>query len=117
MLCEPNNNLLAFEIVKGENGAIGVITSRTEEKKFRLQQEDAGSDYGLVLKLRNNKNPEKYIFVCAGLQRQGTSAAVWYLTNRWKKLYEEFGTNEFGVVLKVTREQDNLAVPVYSVRQ
>jgi len=114
-LRETGNKFLRFAITQGARGAYGIIESISDGKRFEKKPEEVGSDLGIIVKLRNSRDLEKHIFVCAGIERQGTSAAVWYLTNCWKQLYQKFGTKEFGVVVKVVREQDNLATCIYSV--
>jgi hypothetical protein len=114
-LREMGNKFLRFIITQGAGGAYGIIESIPDGKRFERKQDEVGSDFGIIVKLRNSRDLEKHLFVCAGTERQGTSAAVWYLTNCWRQLYQKFGTKEFGVVIKVVREQDNLATCIYSV--
>lgn len=114
-LKEPSNKFLRFIIIQEPKGAYGIIESVPDGKKFQKGPEDIGTDYGIIVKIKNCHNPEKQIFVCAGLEKQGTSAAVWYLTNHWNELYQKYGTKEFGVVIKVVRDQDNLSTVIHSV--
>jgi hypothetical protein len=114
-LKETCNKFLRFTIAQEARGNYGVIESISDGKRFMGNPEEAGSDFGIIVKLRNSRDLEKHIFICAGLERQGTSAAVWYLTNCWMQLYRKFGAKEFGVVIKAVREQDNLATIIYSV--
>jgi hypothetical protein len=113
-LKEMRNKFLTFIIARGAGGDYGIIESLSNRQRFEKNLEEVGSDLGIIVKLKNSRDLEKHIFVCAGLEKLGTSAAVWYLTNCWKQLYQRFGTKEFGVVIKAVREQDNLATCIYS---
>lgn len=66
-----------------------------------------GFDYGIIIRLDNKHEHDQVrncvYFVCAGLGSTGTSGACFYLANNWKKLFKEFGRNEFGLLLKVRR--------------
>ncbi|MDD3828851.1 MAG: hypothetical protein PHY79_23030, partial [Anaerolineae bacterium] len=115
-LRDVNNRFLRFIIKQGERGNYGVIESISDGRTFDLSSEDVGTDLGIVVKLRNSQAVERHVFVCAGIEKYGTSGAVWYLTNRWRQLYKEFGTGEFGLVVKVVRAQESLTTRVYTVK-
>ena len=58
------------------------------------------NDYGIILKIRNSRFKDHFFIVCAGISSWGTSGAAWYLVNNWKRLYQEFKSNEFGIILR-----------------
>ena len=72
-----------------------------------------GKDYGFILKVRNDRYPNHFFFVCAGIRSWGSSGAAWYLSKNWKKLYKRFKSNEFIVVIKVNRGSDDTAIAVW----
>src|SRR5260221_8183180 len=94
ILAEPNNLYLEFDPMSG------VIRSPTDKTVFEGFKEPIRKDYGIVLKLSNQRFPGKFFFVCAGLGDWGSSGAAWYLANRWQQLRREFD-GCFGLVVEV----------------
>lgn len=72
-----------------------------------------GKDYGMILKVKNNRFPKHFFFVCAGIKIWGSWGAAWFLSQQWKNLYKEFGAEEFGVVVEVHRNIITSAIRVY----
>jgi len=76
-----------------------------------------GHDYGIIAKIHPNNFPERTWFVCAGRGEWGTSGAAWYLAKKWKELLKTNADSMFILVVSVSVEQDESAVPVWSTRQ
>lgn len=107
---EESNIFFKFENIESKDVSINVIA---EYKKGLSFVRSPGKNYGIILKVRNTRFKEHHFFVCAGIGIWGTSGAVWYLSNNWKKLYKEFKTKDFGIVLEVNIRSDTSAVRVY----
>jgi hypothetical protein len=102
-ISEPSNCFLKFsipEILYEKPITIDVISQADKKLSFESTK---GKDYGMILKIRNSRFPTQFFFVCAGIRTSGTSGAAWYLSEHWKSLYKEFGSEEFGIVLEVNR--------------
>jgi hypothetical protein len=112
-LNEPSNHFLKFsipEILYDKPITIDVISHPSKRLSFESTE---GKDYGMILKVRNSRFPTQLFFVCAGIRTWGTSGAAWYLSEHWKSLYQEFGNQEFGIVLEVNSGVVTSAVRVY----
>lgn len=105
ILEKENNVFFDFEIPENPSGnKLFKLYSLFDGEKKLLDRID-GFDYGVIIRLKNTHDHD-YIkegvhIVCAGLGSHGTSGACYYLANNWKLLYKEFGTAEFGILLKV----------------
>lgn len=65
-------------------------------------------DYGLIIRWKNPRNSNADIFIIAGLGPSGTAAAGYYLSNKWKEIYDYLKrTNAFNknyeVLIKTKR--------------
>jgi hypothetical protein len=58
-----------------------------------------GTDYGIILKLRDEYHPEKTVMLVAGLGDAGTAGAAYYLLTHFRDLPYEQST--FGVLIQV----------------
>lgn len=92
-----NNNLLDFGF-DGITGERVIYRKRYPNDITKISNKDKG----MIVKITNEYFPEYKCFVCAGLGEWGTAGAVWYLSNNWKKLFKDYGENDFGVVVEVT---------------
>ncbi len=111
---DSNNKFLRFSIPETLVDSYATIEAIQSQENIRFDKKmEAGHDYGIILKVRNSHAKNNFYFVCAGLARLGTSAAAWYLAHNWKNLYKEFGKGEFGIVVEVSHNQDNLAKIVF----
>lgn len=66
----------------------------------------AGYDYGVIAKIRPKQFPNRVWIACAGLGEWGTSAAAWYLANKWRALHARAGDKQFVALVQVRPEQD-----------
>lgn len=98
-LREPNNTFLRFS--QDSQGAF--IFDIATNTKFRGFQEPVRRDYGIIVKLKNERFPGHYFFVCAGLGEYGTSGASWYLANKWNELKNK---DQFGIIVEVEPGSD-----------
>jgi hypothetical protein len=101
---ESNNTFLMFEPCQS-----GVcIVDRKTGARHGETRDTIKVDYGVVLRLCNQRFPNRVFFVCAGLGEPGTSGAAWYLATHWRKLLKEF-KGDFGIVLEVRLGSDQSA--------
>lgn len=110
---EKGNHFLEFSIpddIEEKPIRLNVISNAGKPLSF---QEKQGIDYGMILKVKNSRFPNHLFFVCAGIGTWGASGAAWFLSQNWKALYEEFGSQEFGVVVEVNIGSDTSAARVY----
>ncbi len=59
---------------------------------------EASDDYGVVAKIRSGAN--SCSFIIAGLGGRATEGSAWHFCHNWKHLHQEFGGDNFAVVLK-----------------
>ncbi len=78
----------------------------------RRIQMDQRKDFGIIMRIRNTRFPNNYLFLCAGLGEWGTSGAAWYLATKWEGLYKEFKDQDFAVVVGVDKGSDTSAIRV-----
>jgi hypothetical protein len=74
-----------------------------------------GKDYGVLLRIKNPRHPEHYLFVCAGLGEWGTSGTAYYLFDCWKEISKRFKREDFCMIIEVDLGSDESAREVYSV--
>jgi len=72
-------------------------------------------DYGILLRIRNPRHPEHYLFVCAGLGEWGTSGSAYYLFDRWKELYKKHKQQDFCKIIEVDIGSDESAREVFNL--
>ena len=106
ILRESNNKFLRF----GQDASDVFIEDIQSGTKFRGFQGPVRKDYGIVVKIKNERFPGHYFFVCAGLGEYGTSGASWYLSAKWKDLLEH---DQFGLVVEVEIGLDESANKVF----
>jgi hypothetical protein len=107
-LREPRNQLLNFI---QENQSVFIV-SISDKKKYGLENKDRA----LILRIRNERFPKHYFFVCAGLGEWGTSGASWYLATHWEDLYKEFKGDDFGVVVEIDIGIDTSASRIATIK-
>jgi hypothetical protein len=101
-----SNNLLKFD-----NNIFTSATSGESVVPF-----ERNFDYGLILKIHPAQFPHRNWFVCAGRGEWGTSGAGWYLANKWKEIHKFAGDSTFAIVVRVKRDQDESAEPVFTLK-
>ena len=67
--------------------------SRTEAGVY-----EASDDYGVITKIRVGAS--SCAFIIAGLGGRATEGSAWHFCHNWKELHQEFGGDNFTVVLK-----------------
>ncbi len=73
-------------------------------------------DYGILMRIRNPRHSEHFLFVCAGLGAWGTSGSAYYLFDHWKELYKKHKKNEeFCKVIEVDFGSDESARVIHSL--
>lgn len=90
---------LPYYFSKGGNSIIKNYGSK--EKYLRGNSEH---DYGMIIKIKGLNNPNKVLFVVAGIQDLGTAGAAYYLFNNIEKLATKYGNDDFGLIIGVKRE-------------
>jgi hypothetical protein len=72
-------------------------------------------DYGMLLRIKNPRYPEHFLFVCAGIGEWGTSGAAYYLFHHWKELYKKHEQQDFCKVIEVDIGSDDSAREIFSL--
>jgi hypothetical protein len=95
LLSNPSNELFDFDFESNtlSLGGDGVTCEQ-------------GFDYGVIAKIRPQQFPNRVWIACAGLGEWGTSAAAWYLANKWSELYAAAKGKPFAALLRVRPDQD-----------
>lgn len=107
---EPSNRFFQF----GQAGTF--IESTLDKKQYFGFQPPARKDCAVILRIRNERFPSHFLFVCAGLGEWGTSGACWYLATHWEHLYKEFKQNDFAVLVEIDIGSDTSAKRIASAR-
>jgi len=108
MLRDRQNELLDFgQEGTGEKATIFIRDKRTG-KRFVGFQKPAPKDYGLIVRIPNQRFPGHFLFACAGLGEWGSSGASWYLSTKWRSLHKEF-KGAFGIIVEVELGSDKSA--------
>ncbi|WP_372369630.1 hypothetical protein [Candidatus Uabimicrobium sp. HlEnr_7] len=71
----------------------------TIKSKDEIIGDPKGGDYAILEKIYD-KETGIYVFVAAGMGISGTLAAVYYLTENWKKLEKKYKHKEFALCLR-----------------
>lgn len=72
-------------------------------------------DHGILLRVRNSRHPEHYLFVCAGIGEWGTSGSAYYLFDKWKELYKKHKQQNFCEIIQVDHGSDESARSIFSI--
>jgi hypothetical protein len=108
ILREPENRFLNFV----QEDETYFVYDKITKKKFIGFQLPIKKDYGIILKIPNQRCRGQFLFVCAGLGEWGTSGAAWYLATNWKELNSEFH-GSFGIVVEVDLGSDTSSKRVF----
>jgi hypothetical protein len=72
-------------------------------------------DHGILIRIRNPRHPEHYLFVCAGIGEWGTSGSAYYLFDKWKQLYKKHKQRDFCEIIEVDLDSDESARSIFSI--
>ena len=72
-------------------------------------------DHGILLRIRNPRHSENYLFICAGIGEWGTSGSAYYLFDKWRQLYKKHKQRDFCEVIEVDLGSDESARSVFSI--
>jgi len=109
---EPANKFYQF----GQSGKTTYIESIQDKKQYLGLQPPTRKDCAVILRIKNERFPNHYLFVCAGLGEWGTSGASWYLATHWEELYNEFKNDDFAIIVEVDLGSDTSAKRIASLR-
>ena len=104
---EPANLYLEF----GQDQDGGFIRDKRTTQKFYGFKGPIKKDYGMILKIPNQRFPGHYFFVCAGLGEWGTSGATWYIAQKWNELPKN--KNGFGIIVEIELNSDSSARQIF----
>ncbi len=85
--------------------------------------EVAGREYGItannedkavILRIRNPRAPDHWLFSCQGLGEWGTSGSSRYLLTYWKQFHKRFKDRNFIIVVAVKGRSDENVEELYS---
>jgi hypothetical protein len=69
----------------------------------------------MLLRIKNPRYPEHFLFICAGIGEWGTSGAAYYLFHHWKELYKKHEQQDFCKVIEVDIGSDDSAREIFSL--
>lgn len=67
-------------------------------------------EYGLILKIHPREFPNRTWFVCGGEGECATTAAGYFLANKWREIYRRVGSKSFAAVVRVKSCEEQSAV-------
>jgi len=102
ILEDENNNYFYFN----NKGSISIVSKVAPGIKCNI---DYKYDYGLIIKLKNKKFPDRVQICVAGLGESGTNGAAWYLANKWKHILKKVKKQNFGCIIRVEHNKDESA--------
>lgn len=92
------------------------IEAVTDNKRYFGFQPPTPKDCAVLMRIRNDRFPEQFLFVCAGLGEWGTSGSSWFLATHWENLYKEFKNDDFALILEVDLGSDTSTKRIASLR-
>jgi hypothetical protein len=96
-----NNYREKIEYYFSESGCL-IIRDYANEKRYI--RADEKNDYGIVIKKTNLNRENKVIFIIAGIGSLGTAGGAYYLFKEVKTLVNDYGANDFSLIICVKRE-------------
>jgi hypothetical protein len=105
---EPTNQFYNF---RQENQEV-FIEAIPDARRYRPERKDLA----IIMRIRNERFPNHYFCVCAGLGEWGTSGATYYLATHWDQLYKEFKTDNFAILVEVDVGSDTSAYRIAALR-
>jgi hypothetical protein len=103
-ILRPENNIFDFTDI------VSFILERMQEAGI-IPEHDV--DYGIILKLHPSQFPQKTWITCAGIDEWGTSGSAWYLAYKYGDIWEYTKDSSFLVIVRVRRNQDESAEPIF----
>lgn len=105
-----------FEFTRDAAGerAVRVVRGATAAIPIQGRSAKPPEEVGTIERI--NTKDGVSIFLCNGLGSAATFASVRYLTEYWRKLYDDFGNAEFAVYLRLPeqpRDGENVMQPVH----
>lgn len=64
-------------------------------------------DYGLIIKIHPENNPNRTWLCVAGIGEWGTSGASWWLSRHWQKIYKRAKNKSFACITKTIYGSDD----------
>ncbi|MDF1613311.1 hypothetical protein [Stygiobacter electus] len=121
MICfgSSDSNLKTLD-VEGlpQNGFYKLKFNATGMRCFEVAGRDynivPNEDKAIILRIRNPRSPEHWLFVCAGLGEWGTSGSTRYLFTHWKQLHKRYKDHNFIVVVAVKGRSDENVEELYA---
>lgn len=110
---ESENQFITF----GQAGSQTFIEAIPDKKRYFGFQPPTPKDYAVLMRTRNDRFPEHFLFVCAGLGEWGTSGSSWFLATHWENLYREFKRNDFALILEVDIGSDTSTKRIAALRK
>jgi hypothetical protein len=105
-----------FEFTRDAAGERAVRVVRGATAAIPIQGRSAAPPEEIGTIERVNTKDGVSIFLCNGLGSAATYASVRYLAQHWRKLYDDFGSDEFAIYLRLpgqARDGENVMQPVH----
>jgi len=101
-----------------QNGFYKFKFNTAGQRCFEVAERDyniaPNEDKAVILRIRNPRFPQHWLFVCAGLGEWGTSGSAHYLFSHWKQLHKRFKDRNFIIVVGVKGRSDENVEELYS---
>lgn len=118
LLNEPNNKFFKFHIPTAEEGEYKLIHLGLNRYPPLAMVKQKGRDFGVIIKLFNPRSKnDNYYFMCAGVGSHGTMAAAWYLATNWEEIYDDFGNEEFAILVETYLTAPTSATKILSMSE
>ncbi|MGA2323642.1 MAG: hypothetical protein ABSG22_07335 [Sedimentisphaerales bacterium] len=92
LMANSANKLLDYEH--------GKIVAKDSRKILVKDGDEAGFDYGFIIKIHPTNFPQRTWICCGGFGEWGTSGVAWYLSHRWNDIRKLAGKREFACITK-----------------
>jgi hypothetical protein len=86
------------------------IQAMASKKKWSL---DGISDFGILMKIKNEYNPSTSILVIAGISSYGTAGSAYFLWKHWRELLACNNDGNFALVVKIPNNNVYLVEKIY----
>jgi len=85
-----------------------IISKKTGTALECLSNVAPKHDYGFIIKMHPENNPERTWICCCGFGITGTIGAAYYLAEKWKKIRKYVGGRPFGCVIYCAEDEEEV---------
>lgn len=106
---DPANALVVPAVFRTPTGELDCrFVSRSTGRPIHGPADLRNCDYGIVMRVAPEGQPDRTWLFCGGVSERGTSGSAYFLANRWKELAERLpaGCRHFAALLKIDASSD-----------